>query len=368
MQPVIGIDASRAVSTAPTGTEGYSYHLIRALLAQLRPAYDVRLYLREAPPPGAFTGADLRVIPFPKLWTHLRLSWEMTWRTPDVLFVPAHVLPPVRPKRTLVTIHDLGFRHFPQAHPWQQRLYLNLSTRWNARVATKILADSIATRDAICEAYHIPAEKITVVYPGYDATLHPPRDPGNLQHVQEKYGIRAPYVLTLGRIQPRKNLVRLVQAFARIAKQHPELMLVLAGPGGWLQEPIFAQAKALGIEERVRFPGYIAETDKAALISGAIIFAFPSLYEGFGFPVLEAQACCVPVLTSTTSSLPEVAGRGAFLVDPIDEAAIAEGLQQLLESASLRDYLIQKGTENLQRFSWSSAAQHVAELIHTTLA
>ncbi len=373
---VIGIDASRALSRAPTGTEAYSYHLIRALVPLLRERHTVRLYLRESlaqhtqPSDAAlpWSGAEDRVIPFPRLWTHVRLSWEMLCAPPDLLFVPAHVLPLIRPRRTLVTVHDMGYRAFPEAHPARQRRYLELSTRWNVQTATHILADSTATRQTIVEAYGTPTEKITVLYPGYEPDLAPVRDPVALEQVRRRYGIPGEYILFLGRIQPRKNLARLIEAFSAIALDYSQLTLILAGPTGWLAEPIVASARALNLSDRVRFPGYIAPEDKAALISGAQLFAYPSLYEGFGFPILEAQACGTPLLTGTTSSLPEVAGEGGLLVDPEDTGAIARGLRTLLEDTALRQRLVDRGFANLTRFSWDRAAQRVSALMEELLA
>lgn len=362
---IIGLDASRALSTAPTGTEAYSFHLIRALLPRLR-RHTVRLYCRQPPPPAvreAFQGAELRVMPFPRLWTHIRLSGEMIVHPPDLLFVPAHVIPPVHPRHTLVTVHDVGYRTFPEAHPWRQRLYLDLSTRWNVRAAAHVLVDSKATRDAVIEAYGAPAAKLTVAYPGFDRTLHPVRDPAALTAVRRTYGIPGPYLLFIGRIQPRKNLTRLIEAFARIAPDHPDLTLVLAGPKGWLTEPIHQTVETLGLGDRVRFPGYVAEDDKAALISGARAFVYPSLHEGFGFPALEAQSCGVPLLASRTSSLPEVAGEGALLVDPLNVGAIAAGIERVLSDADLRRALVAKGRENLARFSWERTGEVVRGVI-----
>ncbi len=361
--PVIGVDASRAVSQAPTGTEGYSYHLIRALLTALPAGYRARLYFRTAPTSEAFPGAELRIIPFPRLWTHVRLAWEMARYAPDVLFVPAHVLPPVRPRRTLATIHDLGYLYYPEAHPPAQRLYLDWSTRWNARVATHILADSEATKAALAREYDVPAARVTVVYPGYDSDLRRVADVDMLAQARARYAIPGPYILYLGRIQPRKNLARLLEAFARILPRYPDLTLVLAGPAGWLAEPIRTRAQELGVAPRVRFPGYIAAEDKAALLSDARVFAFPSLYEGFGFPVLEAQACGTPVLASNTSSLPEAAGAGALLVDPLDVDAIAGGLATLLDDPARCRALAAAGAANLRRFSWSAAGQQVAAVL-----
>lgn len=367
---LIGIDASRAVSTTPTGTEAYSYHLIRALLPLLSPVNRVRLYFRTPPQnaPALLTEAanvQPRIIPFPRLWTHARLSWEMLRFPPDILFVPAHVLPLIRPARTLVTVHDVGYRYFPEAHRPAQRRYLEWSTRWNVRTATHILADSTATRDAIVAAYNVRADKITVVYPGYDSDLTPVRDGQTLSAVRERYTIPGDYVLALGSIQPRKNLVRLVNAFAHILNTPPGagLTLVLAGPTGWLAEPILAHIRDLGLASRVCLPGYIAAEDKAALISGARVFAYVSLYEGFGFPALEAQACAVPLLASNTSSLPEVVGNGGLLVNPLDEDALAHALLQLLTDNKRRQHLIIKGQANLSRFSWAVTAQQVLNIM-----
>ncbi len=365
---VIGIDASRAVSRAPTGTEGYTLHLIRALVPILAQRHRVRLYTRETPPPGHFPPqAEMRVIPFPRLWTHLRLAWEMVTHPPDLLFVPAHLLPPIRPPRTIVTIHDVGYRYYPEAHPWGQRLYLEAGTRWNIAVADRVLADSIATRQDILRFYAPPPHKVVVLYPGFEAHLRPPA-PEAVARVRQRYGLpEGGYILYLGRIQPRKNLARLVRAFARIAGNHPRLSLVLAGPSGWLETPIRREIERLALQERVLFPGYIAAEDKAALIGGARLFAYPSLFEGFGFPVLEAQACNVPVLVGRGSALEEVAGNGALAVDPLDEAAIAEGLKRLLSDHSLRRRLIARGRENLQRFSWARSARRLAEMMERML-
>ncbi|MBU0704040.1 MAG: glycosyltransferase family 4 protein, partial [Chloroflexi bacterium] len=298
---LVGIDASRAVAARPTGTETYSRRLIQALLASDSP-HQFRLYFRGSPPAGDFTGADLCAIPFPRLWTHARLSWEMIRHPPDALFVPAHVLPLVHPRASLVTVHDLGYLHFPETHPRLQRLYLDLSTRWNGRAAAHLLADSQATKADLVTHYGIPPEKITVAYPGCDETLAPVRDPAAIETVKARYSISGDYFLYLGTLQPRKNLIRLVKAFAQSPISNPQspIRLILAGKRGWLYDDIFAQVRRLGLEGRVLFPGYVPDEDKAALLSGALAFVFPSLYEGFGLPVLEAQACGCPVITSST--------------------------------------------------------------------
>ncbi|MFN3763063.1 MAG: glycosyltransferase family 4 protein [Anaerolineae bacterium] len=361
--PVVGIDASRAVSPQPTGTETYSLRLIQALLS-LNPPWRVRLYFRRTPPEHLFPQAELRVIPFPRLWTHIRLSGEMARRPPDVLFIPAHVLPPVHPRRSLVTVHDLGYHYFPQAHPPLQRIYLDLSTRWNARAAAHLLADSEATRNDLVRIYGTPPAKVTVAYPGYDESLAPVRDPAVLAAVRERYGIPGPYFLYLGTLQPRKNLSRLVQAFSRLPTR---AILVLAGRRGWMTDDLFGLIRRLGLEGRVLCPGYVRPEDRAPLLSGALAFVFPSLYEGFGLPVLEAQACGCPVICANTSSLPEVAGDAALQVPPEDVVALADAMARLEDDPDLRRELVERGFANLRRFSWERCARTVREVMERLL-
>ncbi|MGD8998489.1 MAG: glycosyltransferase family 1 protein [Anaerolineae bacterium] len=365
---LLGIDASRAIADRPTGTEIYSRSLIQALLAR-DSLHHFRLYFRQPPPPDLFRSAELRTIPFPRLWTHLRLAWEVTQHPPDALFVPAHVLPSIHPCPSLVTIHDLGYLHFPKSHPWQQRLYLDLSTRWNAQTATHLLADSQATKVDLVTRYGVAASKITVAYPGVDRSLGPVHDDAAIQAAKARYGISGDYFLYMGTLQPRKNLSRLLEAFAEFATRHasPKIQLVLAGKRGWLYTDLFKRVGPRGLEGRVRFPGYVAEEDKAALLSGALAFLFPSLHEGFGFPVLEAQACGCPVITSTTSSLPEVAGDGALLVDPEDTAAITDAMQRMATDPTLCDELTERGFANVGRFSWEACAETVLTAIDSHL-
>ena len=344
-RPTIGIDASRAVSAAPTGTEAYSAHLIRALVPLLAPDHDLRLYTREAPerplhdPLPAGTSVETQavktaVIPFPRLWTHVRLSWEMLRRPPDLLFVPSHVLPVVRPKRTLVTVHDLGYLASPK------RIRRRSGATWrrvpggtSAWLPTSWRTPSRRATPSSRPMGHRPRGSPWSI-PGYEPDLAPVTDPAALTAVRQRYGIPGDYVLFIGRIQPRKNLARLIEAFARV---HGRPSRPKPGAGGATGLAGGADPGARGGagtgRQRAASPAIIAAEDKAALISGARVFAYPSLYEGFGFPALEAQACGTPLLASNTSSLPEVAGEGGLLVDPEDTDAIAGGLRRLLEES-----------------------------------
>jgi glycosyltransferase involved in cell wall biosynthesis len=355
---IIGIDASRAVAAQATGTEFYSRHLIRALI-DLAPDRRFRLYFNRPPPADAFGGENVerRVIPLPRLWTHVRLALEVARHPPDILFVPAHVLPILHPRHSVVTVHDLGYLHFPDAHPLAQRLYLDLSTRWNARAATRIIADSQATRQDLIQHYRTPPDKITVAYPGIDPSLRRVEDAAQVQSVKARYGIEGDYLLYLGTLQPRKNLARLIETAIRSRAKSTKL--VIAGKKGWLYHNLFAQVARLGLTDRVRFIGYVPDADKAALLSGATAFAYPSLHEGFGFPVLEAMVCGTPVICSNTSSLPEVAGDAALLVDPLDVDALAAAIDRVTTDAGLRGALVGRGHVQAARFTWTACARTV---------
>jgi glycosyltransferase involved in cell wall biosynthesis len=363
---LIGIDASRSVAQKRTGTENYSLNLIRHLLA-LQSDHRYRLYFNHPPTyklqtttlrPSSEQACDLRVMPFPRLWTHLRLSWEMARCPPDLLFVPAHVLPIIHPRRSVVTVHDLGYLYYPEAHRFLDRLYLDLSTRHNARAATHLIADSSATKRDLVERYGTEPDKITVIYPGYEETVFQPvRDKEDIEAVKARYNIAGDYILFVGTLQPRKNLTRLIKAFADLRFAICDLRLVIVGKKGWLYEEIFQRVEALGLEGRVVFTDYVPEGHLPALLSGARLFAFPSLYEGFGLPVLEAMACGTPVVCSNASSLPEVVGDAALLVDPLDVGELAAAMERVLCDEQLRGELMRRGFEQAKNFSWERCAR-----------
>jgi glycosyltransferase involved in cell wall biosynthesis len=373
----IGIDVSRALRVRRTGTERYALEIVRHLL-QLPEAADHlwRLYT-DAPPalpfasifpirtPGAVAdNVELRVLPGARLWTHRTLAAEVIRHPPDVLFVPAHVIPFVPDFRRLppsvVTIHDLGYRVFPDAHTWQQRRYLEWSTRWSTHVATRVIAVSQATARDMHTAYGVDRRKIDVIY---EATV--PLGPigGTLPPSLQAQLVR-PYALYIGTLQPRKNLVRLAQAYARLV--HAKAIdwdLVLAGGPGWRSDVVVGGIDALGLPDRIRRLGYVPESDLGALLQGAHLFCYVSLFEGFGLPVLEAQSAGVPVMTANNSSLPEVAGDAAILVDPTDVDAIAAAMLRLSRDETLRQELIAKGHANVARFSWHKAAQETLAVL-----
>lgn len=364
----VGIDISRIAVASRTGTEHYTYELLAAI-ARLDRATAYTLYCNrppvDLPPYGA--NVTLRQIPLPRLWTHARLSVEVLRHPPDVLFIPAHVLPLgapfVRGMRTVVTIHDLGYLRYPETHTTAHRLYLRLSTVWSARAASHLIAVSRATRDDLVRLARVPPAKVTVVHHGLAERFQ--RSTANPARVQAIVGEDRPYFLYVGTIQPRKNLARLIEAFAQFRADglQPAPFLVIAGKRGWLSDGIAERAAELGVADCVRFVGYVADEDLPALYRGALAFVFPSLYEGFGMPVLEAMACGAPVLTSTTSSLPEVAGNAALLVDPLDTRAIASGLARLARDAALRESLRIQGCRWVAHFTWDRCAEETLRVL-----
>lgn len=364
----LGIDASRAARAQRTGTETYSLEIIKSLAKQAGPALHLRLYTPRPPqhtgwPDSAYV--ETRVIPWPRLWTHIRLAAELRRHPPDCLFVPAHVVPLYCPVPAVVTVHDLGYKHYPAAHRPFDRWYLDRTTERHTRVARHIFADSLATRQDLINFYRADPKRISVVYLGRDETLTRVTDPVIIERTKSRYGITGDYLLYLGTLHPRKNLVRLVEAFHQVRQRQPAtpLKLVIAGQKGWLYDEIFARVQQLGLVDQVIFPGFVADADKAALLSGALAYLFPSLYEGFGLPVLEAMACRTPVLTSSISSLPEVAGDAALLVDPHSTEAIAAGITRLIDDANLRRKLIKHGLRQIENFSWDAAANQILQTL-----
>ncbi len=362
---LIGLDISRLAVTQRTGTEHYTRALLDALLALDRRNH-YRLYCNQPPTvlPMLPPNAALRPIPLSRLWTHARLSWEMLQAPPDVLFVPAHALPLALPRRSVVTIHDLGFAYHPDTHTPAQRLYHHIFTPLSVHRAAKIIAISHATKRDLIDVYNVPADKIAVVYHGVEQRFKPlPR--ASVAPVLQRYGLDQPFLLFVSTVQPRKNVARLIGAFARARRMlgHQPLRLVLAGKRGWLTEQIERRAAEVGVGEHVRFLGYVPDDDLPALLNGALAYVVPSLYEGFGMTVLEAQACGTPVLASNVSSLPEVVGNAGLLVDPQDVAAIANGIVRLVADNDLRTRLRERGLRHAAQWTWERTAQQTLAVL-----
>jgi glycosyltransferase involved in cell wall biosynthesis len=266
--------------------------------------------------------------------------------------------PPLSPCPTVVTIHDIAFEHYPEFFSPRDLLILKTLVPLSARRAARVITVSEHARCEILDRYGVPPHKVAVTYEAAGEQFQPVTDPAALEAVRDKVGVgRLPFVLALGNLQPRKNLLRLVEAFRRLAGSvASDLGLVIAGQAQWRQSDLFRAVAEAGLEERVMFPGYIADADLPALYSAACVFVYPSLYEGFGLPPLEAMACGTPVVCSNAASLPEVVGTAALTFDPVDVDALAQALATVLQDPAQAAELRRRGPERASQFSWEHCA------------
>ncbi len=369
--PTIALDYTPAYEQGG-GIGRYVRELVTALARQ--PAdFNYRLFVagaRELPPSpgGNFAWKPTRLSPktLARLWQRAQIPLPVSIFTGsvDLYHATDFVLPPTR-AHTLLTVHDLSFVRVPEAASPRLKAYLDVVVPRSVRRANHILADSQATKDDLIDLYDTPTEKITVLLSGVDARFHPVDDPS----VRQKYRIGTrPYIFSVGTVQPRKNYTRLIHALAVLRSHGNDLDLVIAGGKGWLEDPIYAAIREARVEDHVHFIGFADDTDLPALYSAASITAVPSLYEGFGIPVLESMACGTPVVTSNVSSLPEVAGDAALTVDPTHLEAIVNSLQRLIDDQTLRDSLITKGLSRAQDFTWDRSAEQLRQIYTQLLA
>ncbi len=351
------------------GVHQYIYHLLRHLGPDddgLR--YTVLLGEGELP-----SGVTLPVSRsrWPTGRASVRVAWEQLLQPgvlrrieADLVHGPVFIAPVIASCPAVVTIHDLSFIRFPALFRPANRLYLTVMARLSARRARRLIAVSAHTAAETTRLLGVPPERIDVVYHGVDPAFRPLPD-DEVAAFRRRLGMPEQFVLFLGTLEPRKNLIRLLEAFARICNS--KIKLVLAGGKGWLYDELFARVEALGLEDTVIFPGYVKGDDLPLWYNAATMVAYPSLYEGFGLPVLEAQACGTPVLTSNISSLPEAAGDAALMVDPYDVDGLAQGLNRLLTDSLLRRELRERGLAHARQFSWPRTAQETARVYRRAL-
>ena len=375
--PRVGIDVTAALAQGG-GIGRYTRELVQALAAQPTP-FQLRLFSAKPPAhlpvPDPLPQADhisYHPAPLPekwlyRLWYRLRLPLPVQLVTGqlDLFHSPDFVLPPVAGNiPTLLTVHDLSFVHYPHTFPRVLVDYLNQVVPWSVARATHILADSEATRQDLLSVWGVPAEKVTVLSLGVNQSFQPASQ-ADITAVRRRYQLDdAPYLLSVGTVQPRKNYQMLIQAFAAVAQQWPHT-LAIAGGQGWLYEEMMAEIERQNLTGRVRFIGFVADADLPALYSGADLFLLPSLYEGFGLPLLEAMACGTPVITSDASCLPEVVVdresgvETAVLLPPQDQHRWSQAMQHLLADAPTRDRLRQLGQQQAAHYTWQKAAHQL---------
>jgi glycosyltransferase involved in cell wall biosynthesis len=295
------------------------------------------------------------------LAAHLaRLDQDRLFPGIEVFHGADNLLPRLSRIRTVFTLHDLAFRFYPETFTPLNRWYLTMMIPRFLRAADAIIVDSECTmRDAI-RFYGIPEERLRVVLPGVKSLFRPVSDPRRLDEVRSRYALPERFILYVGTIEPRKNLATLFEALKILPLT--EVKLVIVGLRGWLSHETFVRLKRLGLDDRAILTGFVPDDDLPALYSLAEVFAYPSFYEGFGLPVLEAMACGTPVVSSNSSSLPEVVGDGGILVAPADAAGWKEALERLLTSAELKTELRERGLRRAAHFTWEAAALSTREV------
>ena len=359
----IAIDA-HSVGVGLGGNESYAANLIEAL-AEIDQTNLYTLYVTK---PAAVERFDRRWPNFkvtqtlphtPLVRIPLTLSRELRRNPVDLLHVQ-YTAPPFCPCPVVTTIHDLAFEHLPETFNRRSWMQMRLTVRRTAKRAAQIITVSEYSGADISATYGIASERITVTPEAAPPNLLPVTNETELRRIRESYGIREDYILSLCSIQPRKNLVRLIEAYSCLRGVRPEgklPQLVLAGKRGWRDGETFRAAERNALDKDILFTGYVPEQDLAGLYSGAVCFVYPSYFEGFGLPVVEAMQCGVPVIAGNRTSLPEVVGAAGLLFDPFDTQALVKALMRVIDDSEYRATLRSKGLERAKQFNWKTTAR-----------
>lgn len=379
---LIGIDASRGFLKKRTGVEEYSYQIVKAL-TKVDSQNQYILYLNGQENEEVARGIawpsnfKFKNISFPRLWVHLALCLA-AWRDRlDVLFIPAQAMPIFYPRKTVVTLHGLEYEYYPESYSVFRRFYLRFTTKFSLKHAAKIIAVSENTKKDLIKMYDGDAEKIKVVYHGYNVLLFPSSLRGgcpkttdeaissDCKYVGDKQYSRAEklFLLTIGRLEARKNIINLIKAFELLKNDGWGGKLVLVGKAGYGYSEIKKAIFGSPYQEDIIEKGFVSEEEKLQILQTATVSVFPSFYEGFGMPLLEAFAADVPVAASSASSLPEIGGNACVYFNPENVDDIARKVREILENKSLCQNLIQKGQTRLADFSWQKCARETLSIL-----
>lgn len=362
----IAVQASDLDHARIDGTRVYLKELLKRF-GTIAPGTDFTLYHRgmfnPALEPPVMPNYHERSLSFPFAWMQTRFAWEMFRTRPEKLFLPIQAAPIIMPRggvEVTATIHDLAFRRYPETFPKTHLWKLNLMLEMAVKRADKLIAVSQSTKDDLLEYFpKLSPDKIRVIHHGFDGAFFGTRlSSEDLSEKLKSYKLQATsYLLYVGALQPRKNLVRLIQAFDIAKRSTPEMKLVLAGEPAWLSDGILSAREQSPYKEDIILTGRVTFEDLRALYQGARFFAFPSLYEGFGLPILEAFASGIPVLTAANSSLVEVAGKAALYCHAESVPDMAEKIERLWDDEALRQHLVMRGEDQLRQFSWDRCAE-----------
>ncbi|MFN2497963.1 MAG: glycosyltransferase family 4 protein [Pyrinomonadaceae bacterium] len=370
----IAIDA-HSVGNKLGGNESYAKNLIEAL-AEIDGVNQYTIFVTRREARERFSNRwpnfQVRTTPphTPLVRIPLTLSAELRRNRVDVLHVQ-FTAPPFSPCPVVVSIHDLSFEHLPQTFKRRSRMQLRLTVRRSARNAAQVITLSEHTRADLIDTYNLRPEKVNVVPLAAPDAFAPVRDDNELQRVRQIYGIDRNYILSVGSIQPRKNLRRLIEAYSLLQQQQPECklpQLVLVGKNAWLYDETLQLLKDRDVGASIVLPGYVPESDLPALYSGALCFIYPSYFEGFGLPPLEAMKCGAPVIVGNKTSLPEVVGDAALMIDPFDVNAIAAAIQKVISDSDFRSDLRVKGMQRAKQFDWKETARQTLAVYEKAFA
>lgn len=356
----IGFDASDLCTGRADGTTRFTGEVLKRLPGLL-PHDEVHVF---APCDKEMPGTIWHSSPFPKFWTQLRLPLSLFSVRPHALFMPIQQLPIIRPPRmrTVSVVHDLAFHMYPDQFTYKDWLLLHAFTAQVAHEADEIIAVSQSTADDIAK-YYGRTKNVHVVHHGVDHNrFHTKNIEANWNVLQKQFPqLKKPYLLFVGQIQPRKNLVRLVAAFEEVKSKHPELQLVIASGHGWLQEKTLERIQASRFADNIHMLGRVSDELLPALYQHAAVFVLVSMYEGFGLPALEALACGAPVVASNTSSLPEVVGDVGVLVNPSHVPSIRDGIMKALQDPQT---FRKAGPIQASKFTWDNTTQKIVDILH----
>ncbi|EKE20082.1 MAG: glycosyl transferase, group 1 [uncultured bacterium] len=367
----IAIHASDLDHDRIDGTRVYILSML-GQFGKLAPEDDFLIYHKTAfnseLTPPEFENYKIKALGRFPAWTHTKFAWEIFKKKPEVLWIGLHNLPWFRRPslKTVVTIHDLAFKFFPEYFTRKDLFKLNLLADHAIKKADKIIAISNSTKKDILKLYpEVSVEKISVVHHGFNAELFQKEIPlEDSARILETYNLKPEtYLLYIGAIQPRKNLEVLISAFEKIKESKPELKLVFAGEKAWMWEGVAKRIENSSFKKDIIITGKVPFCDMPVLLKNASIFVFPSLYEGFGIPVLEAFASGVPVICANNSSLPEVGGDASLYFEGNSATDLQEKIQSILESPALREELVKRGTERVKEFSWEKCAKSTLDII-----
>lgn len=362
---VIGIDGNEANVVYKVGVSVYTLNILKYFQTQASEDLQFIVYLRSKPLaelPLATNYFTYKIVWGPVLWSQVFLPihlwiFKLLGNYLNVFFSPAHYIPRFCPFKTIVAIHDLSYLYFPHEFLKKDLYQLKNWTEYALKNSEKIIAVSKTTKKDIIHEYSIQDEKITVIYNGYEDPIH--------GLASGKNANKFPYFLYIGTVQPRKNLDTLIAAFSQFHKTHPEYKLIIAGKKGWLYEDIFKQVEKLEMQNSILFPGFVPEEQKNSLYKNAVAFILPSLYEGFGIPLLEAMAHDCPVISSFSSSLPEIGGEACLYFDPKNNEDLVEKMNLITTNKELVKKLIALGKKRIELFSWQETGKNTLHILQS---